>query len=75
MTHWPVETRAARALTTELFRRQASEPATTRAQTLQATMNWMIDEGGVVDPATGKQVFSFAHPIFWAPFALIGDGG
>jgi CHAT domain-containing protein len=20
-------------------------------------------------------VFSYAHPIFWAPFTLIGDGG
>ena len=35
----------------------------------------MIDEGGYVDPKTGEKVFSYAHPIFWAPFSLIGDGG
>lgn len=75
VTHWPVETRAARALTTELFRRAGSDPSLTRAKALQQTINWMINEGGITDSATGKQVFSFAHPIFWAPFALIGDGG
>ncbi len=35
----------------------------------------LIDEGGYADPKTGKTVFSYAHPIFWAPFSLIGDGG
>jgi CHAT domain-containing protein len=75
VTHWPVETRAARALTTDLFQRQAAEPGVSRATALRATMTWMIDEGGVVNPDTGKVVFSFAHPIFWSPFALVGDGG
>ena len=22
----------------------------------------------------GRAIFSYAHPLFWAPFALIGDG-
>ncbi len=35
----------------------------------------MIDKGGYVDSKTGETVFSYAHPIFWAPFSLIGDGG
>jgi hypothetical protein len=25
--------------------------------------------------ANEKLVFSYAHPLFWAPFALVGDGG
>ena len=75
VTYWPVETRAARALTTELFRRQAAERGVDRAKAFQATMNWLIDEGGVIDPETNKMVFSFAHPIFWAPFVLVGDSG
>ena len=25
--------------------------------------------------SSGKQLFSYAHPIFWAPFSLVGDGG
>jgi len=75
VTHWPVETRAARTLTTELFQRQAADAGVSRAKALQQTMNWMIDGSGITDPATGTQLFSFAHPIFWAPFALVGDGG
>jgi CHAT domain-containing protein len=25
--------------------------------------------------ASGTVVFSYAHPLFWAPFTLRGDGG
>ena len=31
--------------------------------------------GGFVDPKTKQRVFSYAHPLFWAPFTLVGDGG
>jgi CHAT domain-containing protein len=47
----------------------------TRAKALQQTMNALIDDGGLVDARTGTAVFSYAHPIFWAPFALVGDPG
>lgn len=75
VSNWPVESSSARALTTELFRRQAADPTLTRAQVLQQTMNALIDSGGYVDPQTKQLVFSYAHPIFWAPFTLVGDGG
>jgi CHAT domain-containing protein len=75
VSNWPVETTSARALTTELFRRQAADPRLARAAALQQTMNALIDEGRFVDPATKSVVFSYAHPIFWAPFTLVGDGG
>ncbi|HET7877036.1 MAG TPA: CHAT domain-containing protein, partial [Methylomirabilota bacterium] len=72
---WPVETTSARALTTDLFRRQRQDPTLARARALQQTMNWLIDSGEFVDPLTNTVAFSYAHPIFWAPFALVGDGG
>src|SRR5205823_12316503 len=72
VSNWPVETTSARALTTQLFRQPA---ALSRAEALQATMKWMIDEAEFVDGQSGKIVFSYAHPIFWAPFTLVGDGG
>ena len=75
VSNWPVETTSAKALTTDLFRRQAADAELRRAQALHQAMLSMIDEGGYVDPATGKMVFSYAHPLFWAPFTLIGDGG
>jgi len=75
VSHWPVETTSARALTTDLFRRQQNDAGINRAEALQQTMNWLIDRGTFVDAASGQTVFSYAHPIFWAPFTLIGDGG
>jgi len=32
-------------------------------------------EGPGLKGADGKALFSYAHPIFWAPFSLVGDGG
>ena len=74
VTHWPVETDSARTMTTELFRRQAAAPELGRAVALQEAMEGMIAKGERVDPATSQVAFTYAHPIFWAPFALIGDG-
>ncbi len=35
----------------------------------------MIDVGTFTDPASGEALFACAHPIFWASFTLVGDGG
>ncbi|MFQ5960261.1 MAG: CHAT domain-containing protein [Candidatus Methylomirabilales bacterium] len=75
VSNWPVESTSARELTTDLFRRQAANPSLTRAKALQQTMNALIDGPGFTDPKTNKVIFSYAHPIFWAPFTLVGDGG
>jgi CHAT domain-containing protein/tetratricopeptide (TPR) repeat protein len=74
VSNWPVETSSAKELTTELFRSQAAESNLTRAEALRRSMVAMIDRGGFLN-SEGKIVFSYAHPIFWAPFSLIGDGG
>ncbi len=75
VTNWSVETTAARTLTTDLFRRQAAAPGVARAEALRQAMLALIDGPGRLDPATGRPVFSYAHPIFWAPYGLVGDGG
>ncbi len=31
--------------------------------------------GGPGFVSGGKTQFSYAHPLFWAPYSLIGDGG
>ena len=31
-------------------------------------------ERGAYQGASGKKVFSYAHPVFWAPFSLVGEG-
>jgi hypothetical protein len=34
----------------------------------------MIDGRGYTDDK-GNKLFSYAHPVFWAPYSIIGDGG
>ena len=75
VSNWPVHSRAAKELTTELFRRQAAEPGIGRAEALRQAMMAMVDGPGYVEPGTGRTLFSYAHPLFWAPFSLVGDGG
>ena len=74
-SNWPVETRSARLLTIDLFHRQAKDPGLTRAEGLRRAELALVDGPGFMDRASGKTVFSYAHPIFWAPFSLVGDGG
>ncbi|MBU0986048.1 MAG: CHAT domain-containing protein, partial [Proteobacteria bacterium] len=74
VSYWPVETTSAKTLTTELFRRQAADPTLKRSEALNLTMLDLIDRLANIN-AEGKMVFSYAHPVFWAPFSLVGDGG
>jgi CHAT domain-containing protein len=73
VTHWPVETTSARALTTDLFRRQAAAASLSRASALREAMLDMITKGERADD-NGRPLFAYAHPMFWAPFALVGEG-
>jgi CHAT domain-containing protein len=34
----------------------------------------LLDGPGAVDDA-GHTIYSYAHPLFWAPYSVIGDGG
>jgi CHAT domain-containing protein len=35
----------------------------------------LIDSETLQEQTTGKIVASYAHPLFWAPFVLMGDPG
>jgi CHAT domain-containing protein len=74
-TMWPVESTSAQKLTTKLFRYQKDDIKLTRAKALRKSMLDLIDSSGLKDDATGKIVASYAHPLFWAPFILVGDNG
>jgi CHAT domain-containing protein len=73
-THWPVETVSARQLVTHLFERYSQDSTLTRAQALRRAMVEIIDTQVAVD-SRGKPVNAYAHPAFWAPYALYGDPG
>jgi CHAT domain-containing protein len=74
VTNWSVESVSARELVTDLFRRQAADAKVTRSAALKEAMNALIDGPGATD-ASGRTVYTYAHPLFWAPYTIIGDGG
>ena len=74
VSNWPVETTSATKLTTTLFEIQQGTSKPSRAESLRQTMLTLIDDGGYRNSA-GDMIFSYAHPLFWAPFTLVGDGG
>jgi CHAT domain-containing protein len=74
VTNWSVHSQSARDLTTDLFRRQNVDPTLSRSEALRLAMMSVLDGPGSTDRA-GKTVFAYAHPLFWAPYTIIGDGG
>jgi CHAT domain-containing protein len=72
---WPVETTSARKLTTGLFRYQKEDKKLSRARALRKSALELIDGPGLKDDVTGKIAASYAHPLFWAPFIIVGESG
>ncbi|MBI2314177.1 MAG: CHAT domain-containing protein [Betaproteobacteria bacterium] len=70
---WAVETTSTRRLTTALFAASRDNPALARAEALSRARMEMIQGPGPM--RDGKELFSYAHPFFWAPFILVGEGG
>jgi CHAT domain-containing protein len=68
VSNWAVETVSARLLTTGVFEYEAKDSTLSRAQALQRTMLGLIN-------GTRATATYYAHPMFWAPFSLIGDSG
>jgi CHAT domain-containing protein len=74
VTNWSVHSQSARELTSDLFRRQAADPKLTRGEALRQAMMGLVDGPGYQDEQ-GRTLFTYAHPLFWAPYTIIGDGG
>jgi CHAT domain-containing protein len=74
VTNWSVQSASARELTTDIFRRQAADPTLSRGEALRQAMMALLDGPGAVD-ASGQTVYTYAHPLIWAPYSVIGDGG
>src|SRR5262249_13562917 len=65
VSHWAVESHAAVRLTTGAFAALAAAPEIGRAEALRRSMMAMLDD---------KTHPFHAHPMFWAPFVLVGEG-
>ncbi|WP_426422776.1 CHAT domain-containing protein [Bradyrhizobium genosp. A] len=74
VTNWSVHSQSARELVADLFKRQSDDKRLARGEALRQAMMSMIDGPGYTDSA-GRTEFAYAHPLFWAPYSIIGDGG
>jgi CHAT domain-containing protein len=63
LTHWSVETISAQQLVTETFKRYGADKSLPRAEALRQAQLMLMRNP------------KYAHPFFWAPYALVGDGG
>ena len=66
VSHWPVVSEAAVKLTTVMLKYAADHPEAGRAEALRYSMLALME-----DDAKPQ----FAHPLFWAPFVVVGEGG
>ena len=71
LTHWPVESESAKRLVTQIFTLYSNQ--TPRAIAVKKSADMLIDSPGYLDPQSNKLLYSYAHPMFWAPYTLIGD--
>ena len=67
VSHWPVASDAAVLLTTRAFDALAKDPGIGRAEALRRSMLALLDDTNAPP--------HFAHPLVWAPFSLVGEGG
>jgi CHAT domain-containing protein len=63
VTHWSVESESATLLTTATFEHYVNNPQAPKAESLRQAMLKVM--------AMPK----YGHPAYWAPYALVGDGG
>ena len=68
VTHWSINDQASAFLVADTLRRLIANKDGGLAGALRAAQLGMIDGAGKELPA------DLAHPFFWAPFALIGEG-
>ena len=63
VSHWPVFSKSTTDLTTSMFETIRNNPTIGRAEALRRSM---------MEMASHRRT---AHPIFWAPFVVVGEGG
>ncbi len=64
VSHWPVESNSAKQLTTSIFNNLRKNPTIGKAEALRQARLQMIND---------KQHPYLGHPIFWAPFVVVGE--
>ncbi len=68
VTHWSVNDQTTAYLVVDTLRRLHDSPAQGVAEAMRGAELGMLDAAGHTMPA------ALAHPFYWAPFAVIGNG-
>ena len=63
VTHWSVESASAQKLTTQTIAYYIAHPSARKAESLRQAMLQLMQNP------------RYQHPAYWAPYALVGDGG
>lgn len=71
VSNWPVMSEATTQLMVQLFE---NADAANKGEALRRARIRMIDELASRD-AEGRVAYAYSHPIFWAPFVIVGDNG
>jgi CHAT domain-containing protein len=66
VSHWPVESAATVRLTTRMLRFRQDNPTMGKAEAHRQSM---------LELMTDQEHPEYAHPMFWAPFVVVGEGG
>jgi CHAT domain-containing protein len=69
-THWALNDLSAKALVATTLQSLVADPKLGLAASLATSQRKLLDDAG-----SGASDPTRAHPFFWAPFALIGEGG
>ena len=65
VSHWPVNSGASVQLTTNAVQAVVDDPKLGKAEALERSMVKLMDQGAPL----------YAHPMMWAPFVIVGEGG
>ena len=65
VSHWAVESDAAVKLTTRAFSEMRAAPDLGRGEAMRRSMAALVERGAAHE----------AHPYYWAPFVVVGEGG
>lgn len=65
VSHWPVDSEATVKLTTTMMRLHREKGAMSKAEAHRQSMLALMKDPDRPD---------FAHPFFWAPFSVVGEG-
>ena len=66
VSHWPVASDATRELTTAMLSEAMADGSIGRAEALRRSILRLMSLESRPE---------YAHPLFWAPFVVVGEGG